>query len=1576
MTDSKDLSSRKASLNDERRALLLKRLQGKQKEARPAGIPRQSLDAPLPLSYTQQRIWFLQQLFPDNRAYNMAESWRLRGPLDVAALERALNEVARRHASLRTTFVVENGESWQVIASEAQLMVSTSDISHLPSATRDSELQKLILEEGNFAFDLGSGPLLRLSVIHLGPFDHVLVLTMHHIITDEWSNDIFWRDLKMAYAAALDVVKFQPEELPVQYADYAVWQRDEIQKGALDGQMAYWQDRLGGELPLLQLPSDHPRPKDQSLRGGVLRRSLPSDLLSGLQALGQEMGATLYMILLAAYEVLLYRYSGQEEILVGTPIANRQRPETKDVMGMFINTAVIRGDLSGNPSFRQLLDQVRKKVLEALENQDFPFDLLVQTMQPDRDLSYNPIFQSMFVYRAEEEARSLPGLQFERIEVDHGVSKFDLTLFAGQENGALFSALEFSADLFEPQTAALLLDHWQVLLAAIVADSDAPVDTLPLLAPGEQQQLMEMGRGNLLALPDTRCIHERIAEVAWRIPHETAVAARNATLTYGELNDRANRLASSLLVQGVQPGTPVALFVERSADMVTGILGILKAGAAYVPLEPSYPEERISFALADTGAPVLVTQSHLLDRLPAHKAAVITLEEVLLQENGGKVDSPTAAVSLEDPAYIIYTSGSTGMPKGVVVRHRNLLASTLARDAYYESAVGRYLLLSSFAFDSSVAGIFWTLVDGGMLVLPELDQEKDVYSLAGLIAREQVTHTLAMPSLYRLLLSFAPPNSLDSLRLVIVAGEACPPDLAGLHAGKLPSCDLVNEYGPTEATVWCTVYRLPRESSGALVPIGRPIPGSHIYILDRARRPVPIGVTGELYAGGQGVTAGYLNNPRLTAEKFLALDFDGFAADGYVYRTGDLARWRADGQIEFLGRVDNQVKIRGYRIEPGEIESVLQSHPAVQETAVTVWQQAENGPASEKSLIAYVVAGDRLGDPPVDGPALLAYLTGQLPGFMAPRQVIMLPALPRTPNGKLDHSQLPQPDMARESSKTFVAPRTTQENILSRIWSEVLQVQDVGIEDNFFELGGDSIMVIQVIARARQEGLYLTPRQVFQEQTVARLAAAASLEEKLSPVVEEEQGPIPLTPVQHWFFSQDLKNPAHWNQASWFEVSAEINLDQLNSALTQVMAHHPLLRARFRQRDGRWQQEVNSETEQVIITRIELAGLDAGVQDDEMLQKANQFHGTLAIDEGPLLRAVYFDLGNDRAPRLLVIIHHLVVDMVSWGILLSDLSAAFGQIFRGEAVNLPASRTSYGQWAKTLARIAGEDAMREEATYWLETLQGRETLLFDGESGRGNTEGEAGLVTRILDQEKTTLLLRDVHKAYHTRIDDLLLAALARTMTNWTQNPSLLVTLERHGREQVAPQIDVSQTVGWFTCLFPLLLTPGELTDVGGNIRAVKEQLREVPQNGIGFGILRYLAPPEQRRLFAALPEPQILFNYLGQQASPAESATPLRPITAGIGQAYGPQNARYHLLDINARVEDGRLVVRWQYAGRQFQEAEIEALAGTYIAELEALIDHCMQVEEARYTPSDFPLAEIDQEDLDSLADLLEGLD
>jgi amino acid adenylation domain-containing protein len=940
-----------SSLSQARRDLLARRLRGD------AGaslaqivIPSRPAHAPARASFAQERLWFLHQLDPDSPAYNMHEAYRVQGDLNTSALERAVQAIILRHEALRTTFAEVDGQLLQIVAPQASFSIHQLDLTGQPELA----LAQRAIKEARHRFDLQAGPLLRLTVAQVNEGTHVLMLTMHHIISDEWSNGVFWREVCTHYNALVMSTPIALPALPIQYTDYAHWQRDALTGDALQRQLDYWRAHLAGELPLLQLPADRPRPITQSYRGAMRTRSIPADVLERIRALAQQSGATPFMVLLATFNVLLHRYTRQDDIIVGTPIANRAQTETHHVIGFFLNSLALRAHVASGMTFRDVLTNTRDAALNAYANQAVPFERVVDEVQPRRDLSHHPIFQVMFVHQQDAAADiQLRGLEVEPVLVDGGVSKFDLTLFARESQDGLTVAIEYATDLFDAPTIERMLEHYEVLLTSAVQQPDQRIDQLALMSDAERRKVLAGWNQTHADAPQQACIHQIIEAAAQQSRQADAVRFQDQRLSYAELNTRANQLAHYLRRKGLSPGAPVALCVERSLEMIVAIVGILKAGGAYVPLDPAYPEERLAFALDDTQATLVLTQAHLHARLPVSNATIVSLDADWPEIANEPQGNPTPNTSPDDLAYVIYTSGSTGKPKGVMVTHRNLVASTGARFTFYPGRAERYLLLSSFAFDSSVAGIFWALGQGGTLCLPEQKQEQDVSAIANLIAKHRITHTLCLPSLYSLLLDYAAPGQLDSLKIVIVAGEACQANLVRKHYATLPDVGLHNEYGPTEATVWSTACLIPREFHGASVPIGTPIPNMQNYVLDAALQPVPIGIAGELCIAGAGVVPGYLNQPELTRERFITCDFgDGLTAR--LYRTGDLVRWQADGSLAFLGRTDHQVKIRGYRIELGEIESVLRQHPDVRDAVVVVREEAAHDPSEVDKLAAWL----------------------------------------------------------------------------------------------------------------------------------------------------------------------------------------------------------------------------------------------------------------------------------------------------------------------------------------------------------------------------------------------------------------------------------------------------------------------------------------------------------------------------------------------------------------------------------------------------------------------------------------------
>jgi amino acid adenylation domain-containing protein len=1048
-------------------------------------VPR---NGDLALSFAQQRLWFFDQLEPGLSAYNIPAAVRLKGPLNLAALERSLNEIVKRHESLRTTFGKVDGRPTQVIAPTLTIHLPVVDLRKLPASKRETEVRRLVTAEAQRPFDLSQGPLLRGTVLRLGDEEHVGLLTMHHIVSDGWSTGILVREVAMLYVAFCAGGSSPLPELPIQYADFAHWQRQWLQGEVLETQIAYWKEQLAGAPALIDLPTDHPRPAVQTFWGAHQSLVLPKHLQEGFKALSRQEGVTLFMTLLAAFKVLLYRYTSQDDLIVGTPIANRNRLETEGLIGFFVNALVLRTDVSGNPSFQELLRRVREVCLGAYGHQDLPFDRLVEELHVKRDLSRNPLFQVMFVmHNAPLRTVELPGLTLSPVEGDSETAHFDLTLQIMDTEQGLTAAFVYNADLFEAGTIARMLGNFGTLLEAMVADPEQRLSDLPLLTETERQQLLVEWNSTKTDCSRDVCIHQLFEAQVERTSDAIAVVFEAEQLTYGELNRRANQLAHHLRALGVGPEVLVAICLERSLEMIIGLLGILKAGGAYVPLDPAYPRERLSFILKDAQAPVLLTQERLVAGLPEHDAKVICLDsgwETIARESG---ENPNNSTLPENLAYVIYTSGSTGQPKGVLVSHGSIADHCRNAQSCYElDSRDVVLQFASLSFDVSLEEILPTLIVGARLVImgtnvwhpAEFHRKISEYGLTVLNLPTAYWQELArewagVPELV--------PNIQP--RLFIVGGDTMLPDVLQLwQRTPVSSVRLLNAYGPTETTITATTFEIPprpdRNTTGQRVPIGRPLANRAIYILDQHGNPVPIGVHGDLHIGGVGLARGYLNRPELTAEKFIP---DPFRAEPgtRMYKTGDLARYRPDGNIEFLGRADHQVKIRGFRIELGEIEVVLGQHPAVREAAVMAREDAPG----EKRLVAYVVADSTADE-------LRRFLKDKLPEYMVPAVVVLLEALPATPNGKIDRWALPAPDRSRpELEKAFVAPRDDLELQLAHIWEEVLGVRPVGVRDNFFELGGHSLLAVRLFALIEKRlGKKLPLTAVFQGATVEHLA--------------------------------------------------------------------------------------------------------------------------------------------------------------------------------------------------------------------------------------------------------------------------------------------------------------------------------------------------------------------------------------------------------------------------------------------------------------------------------------------------------
>ncbi|MBA3947501.1 MAG: amino acid adenylation domain-containing protein, partial [Herpetosiphonaceae bacterium] len=1043
-------------------------------------VPR---DGVLPLSFAQQRLWFLDQLEPGTATYTIPAALRLHGQLDDAALEHSFTTLVARHEVLRTTFPLVDGQPVQYIAPPAPCPISRVDLQAVPAEQREAEAHRLAQVEIQRPFDLAQGPLIRIALLRLSSDDHVLVLALHHSISDGWSTSVLVRELAIAYLAFHQGQVPELPPLPIQYADYAVWQRGWLTGAVRDQQLAYWQQQLRGPLPVLDLPTDHPRPPIQTFHGATVTLMLPPALATALSQFSQEAEATLFMTLLAAFQTLLYRYTGQTDLLIGSPIAGRTRAETEGLIGFFVNTLVLRTDLGGNPPFRELLARTRDTALQAYDHQDLPFEMVVEAVQPARDLSRSPLFQVMLVLQNLPPATlELPQLQLTSLQLETGVAKFDLTLGMVDSLTGLEATLEYNTELFEAATMERLLTHFHTLLDGIVADPEQRITDLPLLPQAQWEQVVHSWNDTAVPYPPA-FIHRLFEQQVEQTPDATAVVFETQQLSYRDLNTRANQLAHYLQTRGVGPDVRVGICMHRSCDLVIGLLAILKAGGAYVPLDPSYPAERLAYMLADSHVAVILTQEELVAALATHSAPVVCLDTDASIRTDLSATNPTPPLAPDNLAYVIYTSGSTGQPKGSMVPHRGLVNYVLWSTQAYQLAAGTGTVVhSSIAFDLTVTGLFGPLLVGQTVFLAAEEQGIEALG-AAMRQRTNLSLLKITPAHLELLKQqLTAAEARDRTRAFIIGGEQLRAEQVAWWQTHAPATVLVNEYGPTETVVGCCVYVVPHDhaQSGAL-PIGRPIANTQLYVLDQQGQPAPVGVPGEVYIGGVQVTRGYLNRPDLTAERFVPDPFS-MALGARLYRTGDMARWLPDGIIEYLGRLDHQVKLRGFRIELGEIEAVLLAHPNVQACVVAV---REDRPGDQR-LVAYLVPHDHA----VSHAAYRDWLATRVPDYMIPAMFMCLAALPLTPNGKLDRRALPAPEYQRQAhDHGNVVPRDHYELRLIHIWEELLGVETPSVTDDFFALGGHSLLALRLMTQVEQAfGRKLPLASLFQYATIERLA--------------------------------------------------------------------------------------------------------------------------------------------------------------------------------------------------------------------------------------------------------------------------------------------------------------------------------------------------------------------------------------------------------------------------------------------------------------------------------------------------------
>ncbi len=1557
-------------------------------------IPPCDRQSPLPLSFAQQRLWFLAQLEPDSTAYLVPAILRLQGNLAIPTLQQSWAIVVQRHESLRTAIPMIDGQPILQVSPTVPTGIPIVDLSSVPATQQTVWVQTLIQQELQQPFSLDHPPLWRVKLLCLNESEFVLVLVLHHIITDGWSMTCLGEELASVYQALYQATQPTLPPLPIQYGDFAVWQRQWLQGDRWQQQLQYWQQHLHNAPPLLELPTDHPRPAVQTFRGQRLQFQLTPGLTRSLRILSQQHQATLYMTLLAAFNLFLYRLTQQTDLVVGTPIANRHYPGVKPLIGFFANTLALRTNLIGNPTFGQMLTQVRQTVLNAHAHQDLPFDQWVEALHPERSLSHAPIFQVLFSLEAAAKSLELPDLTWEPLPLDSGTAKFDLTLILTETTAGLSGHWEYNSDLLDASTIARWHQYWQTLLEQISTSPDQPLSAYALVPAAEQHTLLHTWNLTQRPYPEESVAALFEQQVA-QTPDAIALICREQSLTYSTLNQQANQLAHYLRQLGVRAETPVGLYLERSPQAIIGILAILKAGGLYVPIDPSNPRDRVQFLLDDAQVQWVLTATV---SLPEATTLLATLGRAGIDLSAVPAPwqhQPTTDLNLElhpdQLAYVMYTSGSTGQPKGVCTPHRGIVRLVKPCE-FVAIAVGdRMLQAASLAFDAATWEIWATLLNGATLVI--VDQTLPTLAeLAKTIQSHQITTLWLTAGLFHLMVE-EQIDSFSPVQQLIAGGDV----ISSQHVQTLlqahPHCRVINGYGPTESTTFTCCHAIaPEDLTTPSPPIGRPIQNTQVYVLDADLQPVPIGVPGELYISGAGLARGYLNRPDLTAERFLlnplsegrsplaslktgetevevplvkedsggsllhtppphsplpTSHFPLPTPHSLLYKTGDRVCWQPNGTLRYLGRYDDQVKVRGFRVELGEIETALLQHPEVAQAAVVLHRPTSTDPAS---LVAYYSPAN------LTSARLRQFLQTRLPTYLIPSQFIGLDPLPLTPNGKLDRQSLPAPPL-HPSNPSPLHPSTPLEQQLVEIWQTVLNLETVGVTDNFFELGGDSIRAIQLVSRVNQTGWQLTPKQLFQQPTIAELIPVLT---PLTPTEVEPAsltGAVPLTPIQHWFLAQDLPYPHHFNQAVWLEMGNPWQFAHLHQAVSHLLQHHDALRLRLTPTDAGWSQEILPPSDCVPLLWLDFSAVPERQQPYQIQSIAEQMQASLDLGRGDLVRVAYVDRGN-CPHRLLVVIHHWAIDGVSWRILLADLQLLEQQFRQGQAPQLPAKTTSFQRWAERLHHVATQPDFIAAQDVWQTVLLQRHSeigqhsptpLPVDHPDG-SNRFGDEETLRLSLNPEQTEILLRVVPVVYHTPILEVLLGAIAQGFQRWTGISSLWVDLESYGRDaNFTEDLNLSRTVGWFTSLFPICLNLPATSDPGAIVQAMKTQLRAVPQQGIGYGIQRYLTASAANSLASPA---EVSVNYLGQ----FDGSSAVHP-----GATHHPHNPRSHRLEIIGAIQSGQLHLEWHYSRQQYRATTIAPLAQDCMQALTDLIAASQTVEAPVYNPADFDLTAFD---------------
>jgi amino acid adenylation domain-containing protein/non-ribosomal peptide synthase protein (TIGR01720 family) len=1515
------------------------------------------------ISPQQKRLWLLQQE-SNHQPYRVQCVVLVEGNIEHSILEKAIHNVWAKYEILRTSFptLAEMAVPLQVIGEEGSIKFNYYDWHNLNTEIQQINIEVLFQDSKKLDFDLKEGFTSQIDVIKKSENQYLLLIAISTICADRISLHHLLHDISVTYDTYLQ--EHELEDTPLQYADIAAWQNELLIGEEAEIAKEYWLNQKVPNSLINKLPNEKKVSQKPRFEPKVISINFDSNIINNIAAIAQKNNVDISTVLMACWQIILWRLTNKSEVVLALCCDGRNYQELQPAVGLLAKYLPIRIQPEEDNILFDILKQLDKLLNELDQWQDFfnSEDFFAE----NKDGYESSFLPFAFEFISQPSKYFATNISFSIQKIYSCIERFKVKLLCWHQGDSLAAELYYDANLFEPKDIERLVAQFNTLLISVINNLETPIAQLEILSSEERQQLLVEFKNTKTVPHPYHCIHHWIEAQANNTPNNIAVVFENQHLTYQELNVKANNLANHLASLGVKPETVVALCIERSLDMIVAILGILKAGAAYLPLEPSLPKTALAFRLQDAQVSVLLTQKRLVEQMN-FQVQVVLIDADISDSPQGNILKPATPENL---AYVIYTSGSTGKPKGVAVEHRqivNYVNGILEKLDLPEAA--SFAIVSTFAADLGNTAMYSALCTGGCLHI--ISQERATNPVAfgeycdGLRPavgdRYSIDCLKIVPSHLSALLSGSHPEKLLPRQRLILGGEAATWDLIKQVRQLAPKCKIINHYGPTETTVGVLTYPVEEVSTDTLsnpVPLGRPLANTQIYLLDNYCQLVPLGVVGEIYIGGDNVARGYINQPELTNERFIPNPFTT-EPDARLYKTGDLGRYQPDGNLEFLGRIDDQIKLHGYRIELAEIEAVLRQHSQIREVVV-VAKEAHPG---KKQLVAYIISQENL-----KSAELRDFIKQKLPDYMMPSQFVFLKALPLTANGKIDKKALPAPDAVKpELQAAFVAPRTPVEIALAKIWAELLNLEQVSIHDNFFELGGDSIISIQAIAKANQVGLRLTPKQIFEHQTIAKLAVVADTISKS----ESEQGlvigSVPLTPIQHSFFAKNLPEQHHWNQSFLLELQPDIEPNILQQAIQHLLAHHDALRLRFRPTANGWESFNAGVEAEVPFTKFDFSELHQEQQKAAIEAKATELQASLDLSNSSLVRVALFDLGSQQNSRLLIIIHHLAVDGVSWRILLSDLQTAVEQLQQNQAIQLPAKTTSFKQWSERLQEYANTKILNSQLDFWCSEFRKRVSPLPVDYIGGLNTVSTSKTLPVFLNETETQALLQEVPAKYHTQINDVLLTALAKTFAEWTGEKTLLVNLEGHGREDIFTEVDLSRTVGWFTTVFPVLLDLENSATVGDALKAIKEQLRTIPNRGFDYGVLRYLSNHTAENL-AAMPQAELCFNYLGQFDQVLQESSLFKLASESSGVTRSPLGNRRHLFDINGFVTGGYLQLNWIYSAAVHKEETVSSIAQNFVQALREIISHCQSADAGGYTPSDFSKAKVSQKDLDFL--------